>query len=234
MTRGALTDQIHRTDATLSETGQYEPMTHNPIRLRIMAITGTRYILEHKDEKADQVLGPLERFPKNVFTLAWENDQWRIWEYTHALPRAFVVHKTVVETNSQKIIDILLNEQTNLHVLSVVEEQGAHLDGPENDTDTVEILRYEPSTIDFRVNTQTDGLLFLSDTYYPGWRAFVDGVEAKIYRTNYTFRGVLVPRGEHTVHFVYDPFSWKVGLSLSGIGLVAFIIFVTIKKRKHA
>src|SRR3990167_10755436 len=55
VTRGILTDRIQRTDATLSETGQYEKMTHNPVRLRLMSILGVKYILEHKDPEADKL-----------------------------------------------------------------------------------------------------------------------------------------------------------------------------------
>ena len=47
--------------------------------------------------------------------------------------------------------------------------------------------------------------LVLSDTYYPGWRALVDGVEKEILRTNYAFRGVQLPEGARHIVFYYDP-----------------------------
>ncbi len=75
-------------------------------------------------------------------------------------------------------------------------------------------------------------MLFLSDTYYPGWKAFVDGAEQPIYRADFVLRAVSVPSGVHTVRFVYDPLSWKLGLALSGFGLVALALILIRLRRK--
>ena len=85
------------------------------------------------------------------------------------------------------------------------------------------------------VSTQAsgDGFLFLSDTYYPGWKAYVDGEEATIYRANYAFRAVPVPAGEHTVVFRFEPESFKWGLRITlgtaGATAVAFLMFALSK-----
>ena len=47
--------------------------------------------------------------------------------------------------------------------------------------------------------------LVLSDTYYPGWKALVDGVEKEVLRANYAFRGVQLPEGARRVVFFFDP-----------------------------
>ena len=64
------------------------------------------------------------------------------------------------------------------------------------------------------------GLLVLSDAYYPGWRATVDGEAAPIYPTNVLFRGVPIPAGEHTVVFTYAPSGWLLGWGLAAAGAV--------------
>ena len=66
------------------------------------------------------------------------------------------------------------------------------------------------------------GLWFTSEWFYPGWKALVDGQEAKIYRANYMFRAVVLPRADSKVTYRYDPLSFKLGalvslLSLAGI-----------------
>ncbi len=232
---GRVSDRIQRNDATLSETGQFERMTHNPIRLRLMSLLGVKYVLEHTDPHADQTLAPLERFPPDLFTLAWENDIWRIWEYKRSLPRAFVVHTIVVEKDPQKIVDILIDENTDLLTTAIVEDEKITLSQIESaSVDTVEIVDYQPTSLDIRVNISADGLLFLSDTYYPGWKAFVDDIEARIYRTNYTFRGVLVPKGSHTVRFVYQPQSFTMGVSASIIGVIMFLGLIIYARRNLA
>lgn len=81
-----------------------------------------------------------------------------------------------------------------------------------------------------RVSLQSDapGYLVLSDAFYPGWRAAVDGEPAPLYRANYAFRAVQVPAGEHSVLFEFRPRLWPVGLFLSGLtllGLIGWAVF---------
>jgi uncharacterized membrane protein YfhO len=63
-------------------------------------------------------------------------------------------------------------------------------------------------------------LLVLSDTHFPGWKAFVDGQETKIYRANYAFRAIPLQAGRHRVEFVYDPLSFKLGAAVSLLGIL--------------
>jgi uncharacterized membrane protein YfhO len=67
-------------------------------------------------------------------------------------------------------------------------------------------------------------MLILTDSYYPGWRAYVDGKETTILRANHFFRGVPVGPGAHVVEFQYDPLSFKVGLRVSFLTLLCLLI----------
>lgn len=55
----------------------------------------------------------------------------------------------------------------------------------------------------------------MSDTYYPGWHATIDGRPAHIYRANFLFRAVCVPAGEHVVEFAFTPPGFRIGLAIS-------------------
>jgi uncharacterized membrane protein YfhO len=55
----------------------------------------------------------------------------------------------------------------------------------------------------------------LSDVFYPGWQATIDGKATKIYQTNYVQRGVQVPAGEHVVEYRFEPMSFKLGASIT-------------------
>lgn len=67
-------------------------------------------------------------------------------------------------------------------------------------------------------------LLVLTDTYYPGWKAFIDGVETPIYIANLSQRVILVPKGNHTITFLYQPDSLSTGLTISAIFYLLIII----------
>ena len=81
-----------------------------------------------------------------------------------------------------------------------------------------EIVRYAAEEVVIRIHSDRPGLLVLSDAYYPGWQATVDGEAAPIYPTNVLFRGVPVPAGEHAVIFTYAPSGWPLGWGLAAAG----------------
>ncbi|OGM30071.1 hypothetical protein A2630_02450 [Candidatus Woesebacteria bacterium RIFCSPHIGHO2_01_FULL_44_10] len=68
-------------------------------------------------------------------------------------------------------------------------------------------------------------MLFVSDTYYPGWKAFIDGREVPIYRADYAFRAIPVPEGDYDVDFKYQPKSFTTGLKVSSISFLVLIAF---------
>jgi hypothetical protein len=77
----------------------------------------------------------------------------------------------------------------------------------------------------FRVAADAPGWLVLSDVWYPGWRAYVDGVSVSIYRANYLFRAVQLSAGTHEVEIVYRPTSFWLG---SIVSLVTWIILIAL------
>jgi hypothetical protein len=84
-----------------------------------------------------------------------------------------------------------------------------------------------------RVKAKGNTLLVLSDTFYPGWKAFVDGKEEKILRANYNFRTVPLTAGTHRVEFVYDPLSFKLGAIITFLTIVSCIgVGLILRRRK--
>ena len=84
----------------------------------------------------------------------------------------------------------------------------------------VQVVEYGNSRVVCRVDARVDGFLVLLDSYYSGWKAYVDGREAEIFRGNYAFRAVEVPMGRHEVEFRYRPKTFYVGLVLSVLALL--------------
>lgn len=65
-----------------------------------------------------------------------------------------------------------------------------------------EILDYSENRIKIKTENQSAGFLVLSNIYYPGWQAKIDGSPIKIYLTNYSLMGILIPEGKHEVLFL--------------------------------
>jgi hypothetical protein len=82
------------------------------------------------------------------------------------------------------------------------------------------LTRYEPNRIELATSNPNEGFLVLSEIYYQGWEARVDGNPARIYRTNHTLRGIRVPAGDHKVEFVYRPRSLRDGAMGAALGLI--------------
>jgi uncharacterized membrane protein YfhO len=86
------------------------------------------------------------------------------------------------------------------------------------------------------VEASRAGWLVLSDVYYPGWRATVNGQPTDVLRANYTFRAVWLPVGEHTVRMSFSPLAWRVGLALSLVTwstLSAWAVVTLIKRQSQ-
>ena len=83
----------------------------------------------------------------------------------------------------------------------------------------------EPERLVMSFRTPTDSLLVLSEVYYPGWRATVDGVPTPILRADVALRALAVRAGEHRVEMVFDPWSVKIGIGIT----LATLLWVTMR-----
>jgi hypothetical protein len=88
------------------------------------------------------------------------------------------------------------------------------------------ILRDEPTLVEIEAELEAPGLLVLADSYYPAWRATVDGEPVEILPTNHLFRGVPVPAGRHVVRFEYGSGLLMLGAAASaaGVAMVALLL----------
>ncbi len=87
----------------------------------------------------------------------------------------------------------------------------------------VEISNIELKNNRVTAQVRTDGECFinLSQTYYPGWKAFVDGEETELYEVNGIIQGCFVPEGDHTVEFRFAPAVFYLGAFISAVTIIA-------------
>jgi len=94
------------------------------------------------------------------------------------------------------------------------------------------IVDYTTNKVVLSTESDADQLLFLSDSDYPGWQAFVDGQKTIIYRADYAFRAVFVPAGQHQVLFRYRPQSFVWGARISLASLILGLVLISCLKRR--
>ncbi|MDO8670730.1 MAG: YfhO family protein [Dehalococcoidia bacterium] len=148
----------------------------------------------------------------------------KIYENLDWLPRAYLVRQFEVAKGDAALDASLRNGRDKLVLEAVppMSQQAmssmAAAPSPST-TDEVTIQSYQPELVKININLAAPGLLVLTDAYYPGWQATIDGKPSPILRANYMFRALPVPEGEHRVEFTYQPESLRTGLWTSGIAL---------------
>jgi len=94
--------------------------------------------------------------------------------------------------------------------------------------DQITLTNYLPNKLTYKTVRKEDGLAILSEIYYPGWEAAIDGKPIHIARANYVLRAVVIPKGEHTLTLTYDPKSVHIteAIAFTGMGLLilAFVV----------
>lgn len=86
--------------------------------------------------------------------------------------------------------------------------------------DQCTILEYTPRSVKIEATVTAPSYLVLSDTYYPGWKASVDGTAQPLLKANYVMRALSLQPGRHIVVFSYHPISFKAGLTVSCLTMV--------------
>ncbi len=181
---------------------------------RLYDLLGVRYVLGSKEVTLDW----------DRFSLVFDGDpRVDVYRNEMALPRAFVVHQAVVAADHEDAWR-RIHEDGFDPAATVVLEGSRPLDLQGGGGAEVQIVRYEPDALEIQVDNPAEGYLFLSDPFYPGWRAEVDGQPAEILRANYAFRAVAVPAGSHRVIMAFQPGTWFAGLGISGLTVLILLV----------
>ena len=186
-------------------------------RLDVLANTNSPMIV-HLGQLQDPGAELLERLDTH------SDLDYRLYRLNDVLPRAYFASDVVSAKSADESLKMFLNmprSQKSVVLESVPgipqadSSQGGH----------VEIVSYENSRVLCRVKAPSEGYLVLLDSFYPGWRANVDGREAAISQANFAFRAVPVPAGDHSVEFRFAPRTFYIGLAITLATLTAGLAF---------
>ena len=207
-------------------------LSTNNNRKKVLDLLGVKYVLNYQDLKDAWQNADLSTFPPQDYTLVYKVYPWQVYENKNALPRFFLADNYVLAKDKSQVLADIYNSNLNLKQTLIV-ESAPDLAIDKKATGTVQLVSYKPNSIVFKVKTNGNSLLFLSDNYYPEWKVSIDGKPATLLITDYTFRSVAVPKGEHVVRFYYDPKTFELGLGTTAVGLLGlFLITIYVKKSK--
>ena len=220
---------VKRSNVTIPGFGN-EDIGKSVFRQRILDLLGVKYIL-NKITPSDTLAPDHITFPENRFFLKWQSGPWQIYESKEALSRIFLASDYIVRKDDQ-IISTIFDKNINLSKTIILEESIPNFK-PSEGLSEVKLTNYSPNKIDIFIKSEVNKILFISDNYFNGWNAFIDGEKSKIYRANYTFRAVPVPAGNHNVVFEYRPQSFYYGLYASAGAIVLLLSSAIFIKKKY-
>jgi hypothetical protein len=171
-------------------------------------------------------------------------DRWRklsqfgdveVYENTKALPRAWFARRAAIESSADALRIIKTGKMKDGSPFDPAETV---LFDKENFGDRVfalpqigdpanseaKVTRYEPQRIELQTRNSQSGFLVLSEIYYRGWDAWIDGRPAPVERVNYLLRGLAVPAGDHRIEFVFRAHSFRAGAALSLLGVLLLLV----------
>jgi hypothetical protein len=142
------------------------------------------------------------------------------------LPRAFIVPQSKI-MDGKSILETMVGKDFDPTVTLLLEDEspGAYpaTTPPVEMRSIARILDYRPDEITIETDSTHPGYLFLSEVFYPGWKAFVNEEPKRVLRGNYLFRVVEIPAGANKVVLVFEPLSIKLGLGITILTVLALI-----------
>jgi hypothetical protein len=196
-----------------------------PDALRILGLFGVTHLLQNAKDPPLSGRG---------FRVVYSAPDGRVTTNPHALPRAFLVNRQELAASEADALETVAAPNFRGRSVVVTEAQLPGLaqapatgpDTPRERPGRARIVDYEAERVVVETDARTDALLILTDNFFPGWKAEVDGRGSDVHRVNYLQRGVSVPAGRHRVEFRYEPLSWRVGWIISMATLAALLVSV--------
>ncbi len=162
---------------------------------------------------------------------AFQGDDYWVLINSNALPRPFVPKSVQTVSTDNDILKKMASPRFNPAEVAYVESP---VELPASCRGTVQITNEIPTRILISARMETPGLIVLADNWDKGWRAYWNGKPVPVLRTDYAVRGVVVPAGNGTLEFRYQPASLILGLWLAGFAATVLIGWLAIIRIKSA
>lgn len=158
-------------------------ITPHNIDSKLIDLLGVKYIMSLSD------------LTSNRFKKVFQEGETRVYENEKVMPRAFFVDQTINSNSSTNSIKLLFDK--DLAKMAITENFKNSAWSKGNAT----ISRYEENSVSIQTENEGEGFVVLTDSFYPTWHAKIDGKKTVVYKTDFNFRGVSVPKGKHNIEF---------------------------------
>ncbi len=212
-----------RSVVIFSKNGLYIPQAINLLNIK--------YLVHKLSDNHEVWAFPFWTYPENQFRLIYKDQKYEIYENLKSFPHSFLVSDYKSITNPQDVINTIFGSSFNLRN-QVVLDRIPDFNSVKGILGESKIEKYTPNDIKIKVQVNREGLLILTDAYYPGWQARVDGKITSIYKADYIFRAIRVPQGTHNVELIYNPLSFRLGICVGIVGVLGIFGFGLILRRK--
>jgi membrane protein YfhO len=211
----------------------FDPTQH--VKLTPQALPALRLL-----SVTDIVQDPRERAVTGVdLPLVYRRPDARIYGNPNALPRALVVEAQQVVSGDRAELDAVLRPGFDGRRAVVT---AAPLPGLSSSVATgpasgsARIVSYARQRVMVAAVARRSAELVLTDTFYPGWKATVDGKPVPVHRVDYLLRGVTLAPGHHVVTFRYEPKSWRIGWIVSLLAALGLAVAAGVgwRARRHS
>ena len=145
-----------------------------------------------------------------------------------AMPRAFFANNYEVEDlkTTLKRYDPKVAPFNPFQIAYLEKELNTKIDKGDS-TVFAKVSQFRNEYISFDLKANGNNLLVISEVWHPNWNAYIDGEKTEIYRTNFAFRSVIVPEGEHKLELKYEVPAFEIGKNISfASNIIVFIALI--------
>jgi len=206
---------------------------------RALDILATRYILAPRALLADKGSVARELADRDRWSYVEDMSQTAVFENRKALPRAWLVSELVCLPPDVVLQTIQASKFPDGSVydprkVALVQEPVAFKVEKPDPAARVDVVELSDGRLEVQASSRTPAFLVLSDVYYPGWRATVNGQPAPVLRTNGVLRGVRIPAGRSIVCLEFRPLWLYAGAAVSVCSLLLAVGFLGVSWSRSA
>ena len=170
----------------------------------------------------------------NTKYIIYDNDK-PAYENPFAFGNAWLIKNKIHHASPDSVMFNLKKENLRESALIIGEQSNKQYSAQ----GAIKLINYKTNHLTYEFQSNGNQFVVFSEVYYKDWNAYIDGELVDIIRSNYTLRGLEVPKGKHKIEFKFEPAIYYQGENISLIaslilfGLLGVVIYKEIKSIKH-